>query len=114
MQISLSSTSTNVGGCGHTPPVLCGHYLSVLAASHSTSLLLGSNKSAEVGDFTSQLLQEASRWRDGGDGGVGNEGASMVTIYLKQGFVVDGLLGTLRSCGEVVVLRDVEQRKTSG
>lgn len=50
---------------------------------------------------------------DGGDGSISEE-SPMITVYLKQGFVVDGVLGILRSPGEEVFLRDVGHHKTQG
>ena len=44
----------------------------------------------------------------------GVDGALTITVYLKQGFVVDGLHGILSSHGEAVLLRDVECLKTQG
>ena len=104
----------------HAPPVLCGHYLTALAASPRchTPLMqedVGTTTEEGTGDIASCLLQEASRWNDGGGGGGG--GGSMptvVTVHLKQGFLVDGLLKVLGCPGEVVVLRGVSTHQMHG
>lgn len=54
---------------------------------------------------------------DDGDGDVdGNREIEpqLVRIYLKQGFVTDGLLGVLNSPGTVVLLRDVGCQQIRG
>lgn len=79
-----------------------------------------------IGNTTSQ----SNKRRDNSSGGVGGhgnnvgsgcsnvaddvEGALAITVYLKQGFVVDGLYGILSSYWEEVLLRDVECLNTQG
>ncbi len=70
------------------PSLLWGHYLTVQC----------------LGDGGRVRLQRVAH--------AGNEGE--LVIYLKQGFVVEGLLGVLSCPGVTVLLRDVALQQTKG
>lgn len=100
--------------------MLCGHYLDVIATSpddHTSPFRahdeVGGMAEGETGSPRSAL--HPRRDVGAGSGGEGDEEvASVIRVYLKQGFVLDGLLGILRSRGEAVFLRDVGHHQTEG
>ena len=91
---------------GHTPPILSGHFLSILP----TEGLPGTPPPCSNGG--------------GGGGGRGLEGGSqeegggsgedVVRLYLKQGFVVEGLREVLSTPGNTVLLKDVDFQQRPG
>jgi hypothetical protein len=96
---------------------LCGYYLDIIISSASRG---DHTSGGETGDTTSESDKKGDAVDSNDDiadvaDGSGSDVAGdrinsgVVTVYLKQGFVVDGLLEFLTSSsGEEVLLRGVE------
>ena len=91
LQLYLQITSQSLlGESGQLPPVFCGHFLSVVTISH----FLAKSFSSEDNIEEDQVF------------GVNGQ-PLFIRVYMKQEFVVEGLLGILNSPGSAVYIRDI-------